>query len=384
MPAGSRCNPGLAVSPHTNGGPVPRGLGFPRNHVTFRGGQQSGAIVPRRASDYYQQGIRVSERHDLLRRWVASVLGTDDFLLAPASSDASFRRYWRALHQGETLILMDAPPAQEDCGRFADLARRFSAIGLHTPVVHAEDRANGFLALSDLGDRLYLAELDDRSADRLYGDALAALAVIQACGPLEGLPVYDGPFLHRELEIFREWFLGRHLGLALRPDEQAGWERACAVLVANALEQPRVCVHRDYHSRNLMITAPPSPGILDFQDAVVGPATYDLVSLLKDCYIAWPAERVQDWALGYLQLAIQSGVLPESDPVQFMAWFDLMGVQRHLKACGIFARLNHRDGKPHYLQDIPRTLGYVRDVAARYPELRDLDRLLGERVVPAL
>ena len=312
------------------------------------------------------------------------VLGREDFVLEPASSDASFRRYWRARWQENTMILMDAPPAHEDCGRFVDLARRLRAIGLHTPEIHAEDLVNGFLACSDLGDRLYLAELDEQSADRLYGDALAALAVIQACGPLDGLLHYDDAFLRRELEIFREWFLVRHLGLVLTPEETAGWVRAGDCLVASALEQPQVCVHRDYHSRNLMITDPPSPGILDFQDAVVGPITYDLVSLLKDCYIAWAPERVTDWALGYLQLAIQSGVLPDIEPARFLRWFDLMGTQRHLKACGIFARLNHRDGKPHYLNDIPRTLGYIRAVCARYPELADLDRLLTERVDPAM
>ncbi len=279
---------------------------------------------------------------------------------------------------------MDAPPAQEDCGRFVDLARRLRAIGLHTPEIHAQDRANGFLALSDLGDRLYLAELDTASADRLYADALAALAVIQARGPQDGLPCYDAPFLRCELEIFREWFLGHHLGLTLTLAESAGWDRACDALVASALEQPQVCVHRDYHSRNLMIIEPAGPGILDFQDAVVGPVTYDLVSLLKDCYIQWPAARVTDWALGYRQLAMASGVLPAVDPVRFMRWFDLMGTQRHLKACGIFARLNHRDGKPNYLNDIPRTLGYVREVAARYPELGDLQRLLAERIDPAM
>lgn len=312
------------------------------------------------------------------------MLGRNDFALEPASSDASFRRYWRTGGQGNTIIIMDAPPEHEDCGRFADLAQELRAIGLNTPEIYAQDRANGFLACSDLGDRLYLAELDDQSADRLYGDALAALAVIQARGATDGLPVYDAPFLHRELEIFREWFLIRHLGLSLSPAEQAGWDRACGHLVASALEQPQVYVHRDYHSRNLMITDPPSPGILDFQDAVVGPVTYDLVSLLKDCYIAWQPERVTDWALGYLRLATRSGILPELDPARFLRWFDLMGTQRHLKACGIFARLKHRDAKPHYLNDIPRTLGYVRAVTAHYPELDDLDRLLAERVQPLL
>ena len=320
----------------------------------------------------------------MLREWTAAVLGRSDFTLEPASSDASFRRYWRVRYPGHSLVLMDAPPAQEDCGRFVELARRLGAIGLNTPRVHAEDRANGFLALSDLGDRLYLAALDADSADRLYGDALTALALLQAQGPREGLPEYDAPFLRRELEIFREWFLGRHLGLELASADQTAWGQASEVLIAAALEQPRVCVHRDYHSRNLMVTGEANPGILDFQDAVVGPVTYDLVSLLKDCYIAWPAERVTGWARGYLDGAVASGRLPVMPAERFLRWFDLMGAQRHLKAAGIFARLNHRDGKPGYLADIPRTLGYVREVAARYPELGGLDRLLRERVVPAM
>lgn len=321
----------------------------------------------------------MTERYNRLTRWAGDLLGTGAFTLEPASSDASFRRYWRARHGGGALILMDAPPDLEDCGRYVDLARRFRAIGLNTPEIHAEDRANGFLAISDLGDRVYLGELNAQSADRLYGDALGALATIQACGPRSGLPVYDDPFLRRELEIFRQWFLGSHLGVQLSPGEQAGWERVCDVLVANALEQPQVCVHRDYHSRNLML-AEPNPGILDFQDAVVGPVTYDLVSLLRDCYIAWDPGRVTDWALGYLQLAIHSGVMPEVEPKRFLRWFDLMGVQRHLKACGIFARLNHRDAKCHYLADIPRTLDYVRAMTERYPELEDLRALIGLRV----
>lgn len=321
----------------------------------------------------------MTERHEQLIRWVGELLGTNVFTMAPASSDASFRRYWRVRYRTGSLVVMDAPPALEDCGRYVDLARRLGAIGLHTPRIHAEDPANGFLALSDLGERVYLGELNDRSADRLYGDALGALATLQACGPVDGLPAYDGPFLRRELEIFREWYLGTHLGLTLSPAEGLGWERACAVLIANALEQPRVCVHRDYHSRNLMVTRP-NPGILDFQDAVVGPVTYDLVSLLRDCYVAWEPERVADWALGYRRLAVQSGIMPEVEPERFLRWFDLMGVQRHLKACGIFARLRHRDAKPGYLADIPRTLGYIRAVSARYPELEDLRRLIQERV----
>jgi aminoglycoside/choline kinase family phosphotransferase len=317
-------------------------------------------------------------------RWAEGILGSRDFELTPASSDASFRRYWRLSRAGTTRVLMDAPPAHEDCGRFADLSRRFRAVGLNTPEIHAEDRLNGFLLLTDFGDRVYLGELTEDTADRLYGDALGALATIQACGPTQGLPIYDEPFLRRELGLFREWFLTSLPGWALAPEESAELAAAEDRLVANALEQPRVCVHRDYHSRNLMLTAAGNPGILDFQDAVVGPVTYDLVSLLRDCYIAWPAERVTDWASGYFHLARQSGVLREEDLGRFLRWLDLMGVQRHLKACGIFARLSRRDGKPHYLADIPRTLGYVREVSGRYPELEGLSRLLDERVLPSL
>jgi hypothetical protein len=231
---------------------------------------------------------------------------------------------------------------------------------------------------------MYLEAINAGNADRLYGDALGALAVIQAYGPVQDLPDYDAALLRRELELFREWLLGRHLGLALSPTEHAAIDGACDRLVRSALEQPRVCVHRDYHSRNLMVTEPPSPGILDFQDAVVGPVTYDLVSLLRDCYIDWPRQRVEEWAMGYLSLAIRSGILKPSHEGHFLSWFDLMGVQRHLKAAGIFARLKERDGKLAYLDDIPRTLGYVLDVAPAYPELRGLSDLIATRVLPAL
>ena len=337
------------------------------------------AVTVRAAACFEPSEVRLTERHDRLTRWVGGVLGTEAFTLEPASSDASFRRYWRVRHAGGTLVVMDAPPGLEDCSRYVDLARRLRAIGLHTPEIRAEEPAEGFLALSDLGDRVYLRELNAENADRLYGDALGSLATIQARGPTEGVPRYDDPFLRRELDIFRAWLLGAHLGVELTAGEQSDWERVCDVLVANALEQPQVCVHRDYHSRNLMVTSP-NPGILDFQDAVVGPVTYDLVSLLRDCYIAWEPERVTDWALGYLQRAVRSGILPEVEPGRFLRWFDLMGVQRHLKACGIFARLNHRDHKPGYLADIPRTLGYVREVSARYAELEGLRTLIERRV----
>jgi aminoglycoside/choline kinase family phosphotransferase len=279
---------------------------------------------------------------------------------------------------------MDAPPIAEDIDRYVRIAGRLRALGLNTPQIHAQDPEQGLLLLGDLGAKSYLDVLDARNADRLYGDALAALAVIQACASTEGLPSYDGPFLRRELELFRTWLLERHLGLELGPETRGDLDHAFDFLVAAALEQPRVCVHRDYHSRNLMYTDPPSPGILDFQDAVVGPVTYDLVSLLRDCYIAWPRYRVDDWARGYFALAVQSGILQDTDVEQFLTWFDLMGVQRHLKASGIFARLKIRDRKPGYLSDVPRTLGYVLQVAPAHPELRVLADLIRNRVLPAL
>ena len=311
-------------------------------------------------------------------------MGADGLDVEPASSDASFRRYWRVSHAGRTVIAMDAPPAHEDCGRFADLSRRFRAIGINTPEIHAEDRAQGFLLLSDLGRRDYLGVLSADNADRLYGDALAALLTIQTRGPRDGLPLYDAPFLGRELALFREWFLGRHLGITLSEAECAMLDAVDALLIESALQQPQVCVHRDFHSRNLMVTDSANPGVLDFQDAVVGPVTYDLASLLRDCYITWPAERVVDWALGYQRLAHRSGVIRQEDPATFLRWLDLMGLQRHLQVCGIFARLCIRDGKPQYLDDLPRVLDYILEAADSHAELEGLCALLRRRVLPKM
>jgi len=326
----------------------------------------------------------VSDRTAVLRSWLSEVLGSESLELTPASSDASFRRYWRVRRDGETWIAMDAPPEFEDCGRYADLARRFRACGLNTPEIHAEFREQGFLLISDLGDRVYLGELNAQSADRLYGDALDALETLQTRAPVEGLPQYDTALLTRELGLFREWLLHGFLELPLDERDRERLDRVESILIDSALEQPRVCVHRDYHSRNLMLTEAGNPGVLDFQDAVVGPITYDLVSLLRDCYIAWPEARVRDWALGYFQRAGASGLLNAVEAERFERWFDLMGMQRHLKASGIFARLSLRDGKHGYLADIPRTLGYVLDVAGRYPELREFGDWLGGPVTAAL
>ncbi|MCB1857312.1 MAG: phosphotransferase [Gammaproteobacteria bacterium] len=320
----------------------------------------------------------MSKRRAALYEWLCGELKRSQVHLEPASGDASFRRYFRVYLDGESnsLIAMDAPPEKEDCQPFVALAKRLESQGLHVPAIHAQDLERGFLLLEDLGSIHYLDALDEKSVDRLYGDALSALIVIQSCVRVEGLPIYDQDMLMGEMGLFREWLVNRHLGTRLGSEEEEMLDCCFHFLTSNALAQPSVCVLRDFHSRNLMVSTSPSPGILDFQDAVSGPVTYDLVSLLKDCYISWPRSRVDDWARGYFELAVQSGVLRDDHESKFLNWFHLMGVQRHLKAAGIFARLFRRDGKPGYLKDIPRTLGYVTELELDYPELTGLVRLI--------
>ncbi|MCU0766674.1 MAG: phosphotransferase [Gammaproteobacteria bacterium] len=320
-----------------------------------------------------------------LDRWLRDACGLAGHAITPASGDASFRRYFRVrLADGATRIAMDAPPAHEDCRPYLQAGAALAAAGLHVPAVEAADLELGFLLLEDLGTTLYLDALDERSADRLYGDALGALAAMQACCPHEGFPPYDRALLVREMALFPDWLLERQLGVVIDAATRATLDATVGLLADAALEQPRVFVHRDYHSRNLMVASPPTPGILDFQDAVIGPVTYDLVSLLKDCYVRWPRERVDDWAMGYFRLAAQSGIVDAGAEDRFLRWVDLMGAQRHLKAAGIFARLNLRDGKPGYLNDIPRTLGYIVEAADRRPELGNLAGLIAGRVLPAI
>jgi hypothetical protein len=326
----------------------------------------------------------LDKRFEALKTWISQVLNRPGYDIRPASTDASFRRYFRVSAGAATYIAMDAPPEQEDTRPYIAIARRFLELGLNVPQILEQDLGRGFLLITDLGERLYLPQLNESTVERLYGDALGALVVLQA-GVYSGgltLPDYDEALLQREMELFREWYLGKHLGLTLMPGQHRLLDETYAVLVRAALAQPRVWVHRDYHSRNLMVTEVNNPGILDFQDAVLGPVTYDLASLLRDCYIAWPRARVEDWVKGYYELAQHSGIPVGDDEAEFLRWFDLMGVQRHLKASGIFARLHHRDGKPGYLKDIPRTLGYVQEVSARYPELEPLAALLRELRVP--
>ncbi|MEA1051645.1 phosphotransferase [Lamprobacter modestohalophilus] len=344
------------------------------------------------------------ERQMLLQQWLTLVLGEGIGPLAPASADASFRRYWRFYDQGRSLIAVDAPPEHEDSARFTRLARAFRNAGLNAPEVLAEDHTRGFLVVSDLGSRTYLDVLtavqaptrdsEKRSAqasaltasqdDRLYGDAITALIKLQRGLSTDGLPVYDAAFLRRELDLFRQWLLAELLRLDLSESESEDLERLFALLIDNALEQPVVAVHRDFHSRNLMLTDADNPGILDLQDAVAGPLSYDLASMLKDCYIAWPRERVLAWVEVYAEQAQAAGLLSAADRPQLVRWFDLMGAQRHLKAAGIFARLAVRDGKPGYLADLPRTLDYLQELGPLYPALQPLATLIRQRVVPCL
>lgn len=320
----------------------------------------------------------MDQRFEQLKHWVSDILGRNDFAIAPASADASFRRYFRVGTAAGTHIVMDAPPEKEPVAPFIAVATRLERLGLNVPHISAQDPTQGFLLLSDLGDQTYLHALSDATVERLYGDALGALVTLQTgiFEDSEFLPPYDQPLLMREMELFRTWYLGRHLGVTLTAEQDAVLSNAFILLAQAALAQTQVWVHRDYHSRNLMVTARHNPGILDFQDAVRGPITYDLVSLLRDCYIAWPRAQVEGWVKGYHQLALQTGLPTCTDAEEFIRWFDLMGVQRHLKATGIFARLYHRDGKPGYLPDIPRTLGYIREVSGRYAELGDFAKLL--------
>ena len=323
-------------------------------------------------------------RHDQLNRWLSKIFSIESIDTQPASSDASFRRYFRFNVFGESYVVMDAPPDKEDCGPFIKIGRQFYELGLNVPKIIETDTDQGFLLLSDLGSDVYLTHLNDKTVERLYGDALGALAVLQAGTFVDKafLPDYDRELLLNEMELFREWYLNKHLGLTLSKDQHAGLDEVFAKLAESALSQPQVWVHRDYHSRNLMVTEVNNPGILDFQDAVLGPVTYDLVSLLRDCYIRWPESRVADWAMGYFRLARQTGIPVGEDEEQFMRWFDLMGAQRHLKASGIFARLNHRDGKSAYLNDIPRTLGYIIEVGRRHESLKPLIQLIDELNIP--
>ena len=323
-----------------------------------------------------------------LSTWLTGVLPAPATALARASEDASFRRYFRVTladavavpgrsERVATLIAMDAPPPQEDCRPYVAAARLLTAAGVHAPAVLAADLERGFLLLTDLGTRTYLDALDAESAPALYGDACAALVRWQLASRNGALPPYDRTLLKRELDLFPDWYVAKHLGVALTAAQKTTLERAFAKILDNNLGQPTVFVHRDYHSRNLMV-AEPNPGVLDFQDAVHGPITYDLVSLLRDAYIEWDEERQLDWAVRYWQAARAAGLPVGAAFADFWRDFEWMGAQRQLKVLGIFARLSHRDGKDGYLKEMPRVMLYLRGACARYRDLGPLLRLLDE------
>jgi len=323
----------------------------------------------------------------LVKDWLTKDLGIRSERVEPASSDASFRRYFRAFRNGKTYIVMDAPPDKEDVRPYLKVTGLLESLGVHVPHLLEKDVSRGLLLLEDLGVTQYLQRLhagDD--PDRLYGDALFALAEIQTRGTeaARQLAPYDREPLARELALMPEWFLRLHLELNLSDVESQIIADAFEFLIAEALMQPVVFVHRDYHSRNLMVTSERNPGVIDFQDALRGPIGYDLVSLLKDCYIGWPRERVENWVQGYRNLLRSHGGPGGRDEREFLRWFDLIGLQRHIKVLGIFARLWYRDGKSGYLKDLPLTLEYVRDTSARYPELADFSSLVERRLVPEL
>ncbi|HRQ65722.1 MAG TPA: phosphotransferase [Xanthomonadaceae bacterium] len=316
-----------------------------------------------------------SPRQAALHTFLADALPGRHLDLAPASVDASFRSYWRVRAGADSWVVMDAPPEHEDCRPWLDVCRRLREAGLHAPEVLHQDLDQGFLLLEDLGDRTYLPALHDGSVDGLYADALDALLVVQTRADATGLPGYDETRLRDEMALMPAWFLGRHLDITPTDEELAVIEVAFRHLLGSALAQPKVFVHRDYHSRNLLITDSNSPGIVDFQDAVLGPVTYDLVSLLRDCYIVWPEARVAAWAESHRRALIEAGVeLPDAG--MFQHCFDLMGLQRHIKVLGIFCRLWYRDGKAGYLADLPRVWAYVDTVAARHRELADFRALM--------
>ena len=314
-----------------------------------------------------------------LENWLAQVLAGQSFMLTTASADASFRRYFRVHVQHETLIAMDAPPPQEDCTPFVHVAKLMLDAGLHVPKVIAQELTQGFLLLSDLGDDTYLSQLNADNALALYGDATDALIKLQRASAPNVLPPYDEALLNREMQLFPDWYIAKHLGIALTANQNAVLRASFDALNANILAQGQVYVHRDYHSRNLMVCQGKSghnPGVLDFQDAVYGAITYDLVSLLKDAYIAWDEEQVIDWAVRYWQPAKKAGLPVPHDFSEFYRDFEWMGAQRHIKVLGIFARLYHRDGKDGYLKDMPLVMAYLRKVCGRYIELRPMLKLL--------
>ncbi len=318
------------------------------------------------------------DRKTQLETWLKETLNAKPFKLTTASADASFRRYFRIHLEDSTLIAMDAPPPQEDCAPFVKVAKLFLDAGLNVPEVLAQDLTHGFLLLTDLGDDTYLSALNHDTAPGLYLNATDALIKLQLASKPNILPKYDEALLTREMQLFPDWYVAKHLLAELNAEQKSSLKNTFDVLNKNILAQGQVYVHRDYHSRNLMLTKQNNPGVLDFQDAVYGAITYDLVSLLKDAYIGWDEEQVIDWAVRYWQPARKAGLPVPVDFSEFYRDFEWMGVQRHIKVLGIFARLCHRDGKSGYLKDMPLVMNYLRKVCERYIELRPMLKLLNQ------
>ena len=317
------------------------------------------------------------QRERQITEWLIGLFPGEKFTISPASADASFRRYFRAKFADKTMIVMDAPPQHEDCKPFLHVSSLFEEAGVHVPHVHAQDLAQGFLLLSDLGGSTYLQVLTKENAQSLYAEATDALIKIQMASRVAELPAYNETLLRRELNLFPEWYIAKHLGINLTQKQSDALERTFQKILSNNLAQPCVYVHRDYHSRNLMVSQP-NPGVLDFQDAVYGPITYDLASLFKDAYIKWEEEEIMDWIIRYWEKARKAGLPVREDFGEFYRDYELMGVQRHIKVLGIFARLYHRDGKDGYLKDMPLVMDYLRRACERYIDLKPLLNLLIE------
>jgi len=317
------------------------------------------------------------DRLTQLQQWLESLSANTYTDLQTASADASFRQYFRVNNKqdNKSYIVMDAPPEKEDCHPFVQVTDLIRGVGVNAPDIIAMDLQQGFLLLDDLGDRPYLQHLNEDTADDLYIDAIDALVKMQSIDAM--LPAYDTKLLQAELDLFETWYLNRHLGMQLSKTQKSVLQTIFKSLIKNAQQQPQVFVHRDYHSRNLMLTDNNNPGVIDYQDAVIGPITYDLVSLFKDCYIEWPREKVEHWLDLYLARITPTHFI---DRLTLMRWFDLMGLQRHLKVLGIFSRLNYRDGKAQYLDDLPLTLKYVLYISGQYKEFKPLKKLIEEAI----
>ena len=321
--------------------------------------------------------MQVDERQKELIKWLGSVFGSQGFSCEPASSDASFRRYFRVVYEGKSFVVMDAPPAKEDCVPFLNIATLLCSSGVQAPTIYHHSLSQGFMVLSDFGAISYMDALSNDTVNDLYADASRVLHLLHEIPTnTENLPVYSETMLFQEMTLFREWFIEGLLKINLSDQEVMALGQAQVALTTSALEQPQVFVHRDYHSRNLMVTEQNNPGVIDFQDAVIGPLTYDLVSLYRDCYIAWSDEQVYSWLDTFLSARSDLGIKDGFTTEQFYQWFDLMGVQRHMKAIGIFSRLLLRDGKAGYLADIPRTLNYIKQVSKKHPALNTLRELI--------